>query len=63
MKPRNYGTFNRIIARSVTHAINDYYSRKPKQKVKQTDSNNQDFNILEVAFIGFAIFLIIALFV
>lgn len=32
MRPRNYGAFNRVIARSVTHALNDYYRRKPKNQ-------------------------------
>lgn len=59
MKPRNYGTFNRIVARSVTHAINNYYRRKPKNY--KSNNNKKELNSITISDIAIGVIVLVAL--
>jgi hypothetical protein len=39
MRPRNYGTLNRAVARGISHAVNDAYRQKERQKRREAKYN------------------------
>ena len=44
MRPRNYGSMNRVIAKAVSHSVNDYYRQKKKTNAYNTYNNVSKVN-------------------
>jgi len=45
LRPRNYGSINRVIAKAVSHSVNDYYRQKKRaDKYKQYNNINANVN-------------------
>jgi len=44
MRPRNYGSMNRVIAKAVSHSVNDYYRHKKKNNAYNTYNNISKVN-------------------
>jgi len=47
LRPRNYGTMNRLIARGVTHAVNDLARKKNREQERNVrcQENKNDFGL------------------
>lgn len=44
MRPRKYSTFNRCVARALSHSINDYYKHKGSNSTYKSSSINENSN-------------------
>jgi len=40
LRPRNYSTMNRVIAKAVSHSVNDYYRQKKRANTYKTYNDN-----------------------
>ena len=67
MYPRRCSSFNRVIARSLTHAVNDYYKQKPKTvntNIPMTNKPNvENQDLATIIFINILLIIIIAIFI
>ena len=43
MSPRKYGTMNRVIAKAVSHSVNDYYRQKKRSNTYKQYNNTQTY--------------------
>ena len=39
MRPKNYGSLNRAVARGISHAVNDYARQRERQKKREAKYN------------------------
>lgn len=43
MRPRNYGSMSRVIAKAVSHSVNDYYRQKKRSNTYKQYNNTQTY--------------------
>jgi len=44
LRPRSYGTMNRVIAKAVSHSVNDYYRQKKRNNTYAKVNNVNSIN-------------------